>query len=185
MSSPRQRLSLILSPLAIGFAVAACGGSTGTPDAASTTLDVPLPSIPPVGSSPATTPTSSPALSPEALDASTYESLTPRDFALLVKDPDVSTGRKVIVSGRVTQFDASTGPSGFRADTGSDPQDVRANGVNSIVNAPDPTILANVVKDDRVTMWCQVQGTETYDDVMGGKMTVPVFSVYILKENGS
>lgn len=46
-------------------------------------------------------------------------------------------------------------------------------------------ILANVVKEDQVTMWCQVQGTDTYDDAMGGKITVPTFSVYIIKDNGS
>jgi hypothetical protein len=57
--------------------------------------------------------------------------------------------------------------------------------VNAIVSALDPTILANVVKGDHVTMWCQVQGTYTYNDVMGGKMTVPTFSVYVIKDNGS
>jgi hypothetical protein len=100
-----------------------------------------------------------------------------------VKDPNANAGRKVIVSGVVTQFDASTGRSEFRASTGADPQDAHVNSVNAIVNAPDPTILANVVKADQVTMWCQVQGTYTYDDVMGGKMTVPAFTVYIIKDN--
>jgi hypothetical protein len=53
------------------------------------------------------------------LGPSTYENISPRDFAVLVKDPDVSKGRKTIVYGVVTQFDAATGtaniPCGYRS----------------------------------------------------------------------
>jgi hypothetical protein len=71
------------------------------------------------------------------------------------------------------------------ARSGANADDVAESSVNAMINAPDPTILANVVKEDQVTMWCQVQGTDTYDDAMGGKITVPTFSVYIIKDNGS
>jgi hypothetical protein len=170
--------ALVAIGLAIG--VTACSGGTEQPGGTSAPADASSSASPVVAAPPP-----APAVSPEDLDASTYESLSARGFALIAKDPNANKGRKVIVSGVVTQFDASTGGSDFRANTGAIPQEVRVNPVNTIVNAPDPTILANVVKGDQVTMWCQVQGTYTYDDVMGGKMTVPVFSVYIIKDNGS
>jgi hypothetical protein len=181
-----MEVRVVLAAIAIGGAVTgitACSTTQGQPGGVSppvaapstiwTTVDPPQTDTPTVPTEDTST------VSPEDLDASTYETLSPRDFALLVKDPDSNKGRKVMISGVVTQFDAATGPSDFRARTGADPADVS---VNAVVSAPDPTILANVVKGDHVTMWCKVQGTVTYDNVMGGKITVPVFTDYIIKE---
>ena len=42
-----------------------------------------------------------------------YQSIPPRDFDLLMKDPDSAEGRKIIVYGVVTQFDAATGTDRF------------------------------------------------------------------------
>ena len=105
-------------------------------------------------------PPSTPSVSPEDLDPSTYQSLSPRDYAVLVKDPDSNKGRKIIVYGVVTQFDAATGKSELRANTAAQPGD---HSQNTMIEAHDPSILANVVQGDAVTMWCQVQGAETYD----------------------
>ena len=63
--------------------------------------------------------------SAQDLDPSTYQPISPRDYALLVKNPDAAKGRKLIVHGVVTQFDPATGTSDFRADTGADPMESR------------------------------------------------------------
>ena len=79
------------------------------------------------------------------LDPSTYTSLSPRDFALLAKNPEAWKGRKVVVYGLVTQFDAATGPSSFRADTDALPHtDGYDYDQNTWITARDPGILTDV-----------------------------------------
>ncbi|OQZ89347.1 hypothetical protein BST11_17965 [Mycobacterium alsense] len=116
------------------------------------------------------------------MDAATYQAISPRDYALLVKDPESNKGRKIIVYGVVTQFDAATGNAEFRANTGAQPDDYLQ---NTMIDAQDPSILANVVQNDIVTMWCKVRGADTYKTTMGGELTVPRFWVYIIKDAGS
>jgi hypothetical protein len=134
------------------------------------------------GSSPSNPAPSTPTVSPADLDPSTYQRLSPRDYALLVKDPDANKNRKIIVYGVVTQFDAATGNSELRATTGAQPDDYAT---NTIIDAPDPSIVANVVKKDEVTMWCKVKGSLTYKMQNGGETTVPQFLVFIIKDAGS
>src|SRR5262249_6229584 len=130
-----------------------------------------------------TSPTSTtPSVSPEDLDPSTYQSLSPREYALLIKDPDSNKGRKIVVYGIVTQFDTATGKSEFRANTGAQPGDYSQ---NTMIDAKDPSILANVVKQDIVKMWCEVRGSTTYDTTNNGHLTVPQFWVNIIKDAGS
>lgn len=141
----------------------ACGGSTNV--SGGTKTSTPPPST----------------VAPEDLDPSTYQSLSPRDYAVLVKDPDSNKGRKIIVYGVVTQFDAATGKSELQAKTGAQPGDYSQ---NTMIEAHDPSILANVVRGDAVTMWCQVRGAETYKTQNGGQRTVPKFWVNIIKDAG-
>jgi hypothetical protein len=145
----------------------ACGGSTNVSGGTATP--------------PPSTPVNPPSLSPQDLDPSTYQSLSPRDYALLVKDPNSNIGRKIVVYGVVTQFDAATGKAQLRANTGAQPDDYLQ---YTIIDALDPSILANVVQRDAVTMWCKVKGSGTYDPIFGGRMTVPEFWVYIIKDAG-
>jgi hypothetical protein len=123
-----------------------------------------------------------PTVSPEDLNPSTYEALSPRDFALLVKDPDANKGRKIILYGVVTQFDTDTGQSSFRANTGAEPSDTQQ---NTIFYAHDQSILTKVVAQDAVKIWCQVDGTETYKTTQNGELTVPKLWVNIIRDNGS
>jgi hypothetical protein len=116
------------------------------------------------------------------LDRSTYEAVSPREFALIVKDPDSWAGRKIVVYGVVTQFDAATGPTVFRADTGpapvSDPNDYDQ---NTLITAHDSGMVANIVENDIVTMFVEVQGAFTYDTQIGGSTTVPAVLVNIIE----
>jgi hypothetical protein len=159
--------------------LSACASAPPPPSASSSSTSIPWSfdsSIPP------TTDTPTPAVSPEDLDPSTYQAISPREFALLVKDPDASTGRKIILYGIVTQFDTDTGQNSFRARTGADPSDYRQ---NTIFYAHDQSILSQVVAHDAVEIWCQVNGTETYKTTINGQQTVPRFWVNIIKDNGS
>ena len=153
-----------------------------------------VPSTP--SSSAATPPTQDEAQAREAerrraeqaarLDPSTYTLLTQRDFALMAKNPDAWQGRKIIVYGVVTQFDAATGPSSFRANTAATPQaDEYDYEQNTYITARAPGILANVVEDDWVTMYVEVEGSYTYDTQIGGSTTVPAMWVNIINPTTS
>ena len=116
------------------------------------------------------------------LDRSTYESVSPREFALMVKNPDSWAGRKIVVYGVITQFDAATGTTAFRADTGpapvTDPYDYDQ---NTFITAHDAGIVANIVEKDMVTMFVEVHGAYTYDTQIGGSTTVPSLLVNIIE----
>ena len=122
------------------------------------------------------------------LDPSSYEVISPRDYAVLVKNPDAARGRKLVVYGYVTQFDAATGTAGFRANTAAAPSSAWYDyDVNSIVNAPagQSNILTNVVEGDLVTMNVEVVGAYSYDTQIGGNTTAPQFQVNIITVTGS
>jgi hypothetical protein len=159
-------------------ALSGCGGQSRPPSASTTDTVWDR-----VGSAVAAAPTTTtPVVSPEDLDPATYEAITPREFALLVKNPDASIGRKVVLYGLVTQFDTGTGQDSFRARTGAEIGDYRQ---NSIFYAKDPSILSQVVARDAVTIWCKGNGTETYKTTHNGVETVPKFWVNIIKDAGS
>ncbi len=95
----------------------------------------------------------------QRLDPSTYNAISPHDYAVLLKDPDAHKGEKIIVYGVVTQFDSQTGTSEFRADTAAEAQDDRFGyDQNTLIKASDPSILKDVVKDDFVQMYSRSKG---------------------------
>lgn len=118
--------------------------------------------------------TTTEATDPDRENPAAYELLTERDFALLVKDPDAAEGRKIVLYGVVTQFDAATGTSQFRADTSP----IQADSVyeydqNTVVEARNANTVAEVVEDDVVKMYAEVAGSYSYDTQIGGRTTVP------------
>ena len=120
------------------------------------------------------------------LDPSTYKAITPRDFSLIVKDPDSHQGEKVVVYGVVAQFDAATGKDTFRAFTGAvEKEHASQYEQNTIVEASDPSIVKNVVENDMVTMWVEVAGADSYDTQIGGNTTVPKIDVNIIQVTGT
>lgn len=119
------------------------------------------------------------------MDRGTYEQISDRDFAMLVKNPDTAKGRKLVIYGYVSQFDSATGTNTFRAETGANPQDRYYNyDQNTIVTGLTPT-FADVVEDDMVTMYVEVLGSYSYDTQMGGNTTVPKFFANIIDVTGS
>lgn len=114
------------------------------------------------------------AADPDRENPAAYEVLSERDFALLVKDPDSAEGRKVVLFGVVTQFDAATGTRQFRADTGpAQLESTYAYSQNTAVEARDSALVADVVEDDVVKMYVEVTGSVSYDTQIGGRTTVP------------
>ena len=114
--------------------------------------------------------------------------LTEREWKLLVKDPDAHTGERIIVFGYVTQFDAATGDTKFRANIDGI---ARANwldyNVNSVmgVHTGEESLLADVVNDDMFTATVLVAGSWTYDTQIGGTTTVPLFVIQEITVTGS
>ena len=121
-----------------------------------------------------------PTVDPSDLDPMTYQAISPRDFAILAKDPDSARGRKIVIYGAVTQSDAAMGNKAFRATVMGRPHADHVYQINSVVEANDPTVIANVVEGDQVTMYVKVGGTTTYYTQLGGKATVPLFLVNVI-----
>lgn len=120
------------------------------------------------------------------LDPNTYESISDRDFALFAKNPDTYKGRKLTLYGIVTQADAATGNKMFLARTAGSPQDASYSyDQNTIVTAVDPTLIADVVEDDFVTLHVEVLGSQSYDTQRGGNTTAPKVQVNIVTVTGS
>jgi hypothetical protein len=100
----------------------------------------------------------------------------------MVKNPDSWAGRKIVVYGVVTQFDSATGSTAFRADTGPSPMtDPYDYDHNTFITAHASGMVADVVEEDMVTMFVEVQGAYTYDTQIGGSTTVPALLVNIIE----
>lgn len=118
-------------------------------------------------------------------DRSTYEGISERDFALLVKNPDGFVGRKFVLYARVSQFDSATGPSTFRADAAASPQEYWGLYGENVVVTGSAQLLTNVVEDDLVTMYVEVAGAYSYDTQIGGSTTAPKLTVNIIDVTGT
>ncbi len=117
---------------------------------------------------------------------SSYEDIGARDFALVAKNPDQHTGKKYVLYGYVSQFDAATGDSAFRASAGADRADEWYEyDTNVLVQADSAALLANVVQDDIVKMYVVGAGDFSYDTQIGGNTTVPMFKVNMIEVIGS
>lgn len=119
-------------------------------------------------------------------DPASYEQLTARDFALIAKNPDAAVGRKVVVYGRVTQFDSATGTTQFLARTAPFvPDSVYDYDQNTMIVGDTAALIRDVVEDDLVTMHAEVLGSFTYDTQAGGSTTVPKLKVNLIEVTGS
>ena len=103
-----------------------------------------------------------------------YSNISERDWALIAKDPNGNSGRLIVVYGYITQFDAATGLSQFRADV---------SGVNSRTTygftgdntflSGDAALLRNFVAKDYFMAKVIVRGSKTYTTTLNGSITVP------------
>lgn len=126
--------------------------------------------------------------SPAAAPLAPHREITAREWELIAKDPDAHEGERIIVYGRVTQFDAATGTEQFRAsiDGVDHPEE---NGyfefdTNTVLNG-DAALLAEVVTDDLIKAEVTVEGSISYETAIGGSLTVPVLQVDSIQVTGS
>lgn len=106
-----------------------------------------------------------------------YTKLSDRDWAKIAKNPDAHSGDSVVVYGVVTQFDAATGPDGFRADVSGTRQDSAYQYDTNTLMYGTVQVLAGLVEGDEFRAWVTVEGAETYDTTVGGRVTAPVLDV--------
>ncbi|MBM2620687.1 hypothetical protein JIG36_34820 [Actinoplanes sp. LDG1-06] len=109
----------------------------------------------------------------------TYKELDARTWLTIVKDPDAHSGDRILIYGRIAQFDAATGADRFLALTGPTPyQD------SSVVAAAfrgNPKLLKNFVKDDLFQANAVVLGTTAYRTLDGVTTKVPDLRIKSIK----
>lgn len=117
-----------------------------------------------------------------------YQALTAHAWAEIAKDPDSHAGEAYIVYGEVTQFDAATGSSAFRADVGGVrqyPDEVGfVNYPTNTVLDGDAAMLGPVVEKDLFTAKITVVGSLSYDTQIGGSTTVPELQISSITVTG-
>lgn len=118
---------------------------------------------------------------PTLLDPATYEAITEREFAIILKNPREHTGRRIILHGTVRQFDTATGPNSFLAEVGATPPAGRFDNTESALIIGAPATLERFVAKDKVTMHVLVDGQMTYTSAAKIEITVPQFQVGIIQ----
>ncbi|MFC9519014.1 hypothetical protein ACFTSD_25060 [Nocardiaceae bacterium NPDC056970] len=109
---------------------------------------------------------------PADLDTASYETLTPRDYALIAKNPTKNIGKRIVVFGKVSQFDSATGPNLFMANTAAEPKSDLWGLETSAVVTGKSGLFDDVVADDVVKIWATVTGDWTYDTALNFERTV-------------
>ncbi|MGJ5671692.1 DUF2510 domain-containing protein (plasmid) [Rhodococcus aetherivorans] len=122
----------------------------------------------------------------ERTNPASYEQVNTRDFALIARDPSAARGRKLVLYGYVSQFDSATGTNQFRASVDSQPLGSWYEyDHNVVIKAGDRGLVANVVEDDLITLWVEVDEPLTYDTTLGGSTTVPSFRLNMIEVTGA
>ncbi len=110
-----------------------------------------------------------------------FKSISQRDWQLIAKDPEGAKGQFVKVFGKITQFDAATGLTSFRADiAGVNVTDAYGFwlGADNTFLIGNPTDLKYFVNGDKFIANVKVVGAYTYTTTLNGKLTVPELQVY-------
>ena len=117
-----------------------------------------------------------------------YQAIDSQTWLEIVKDPDAHNGECLTVYGEVTQFDAATGTSGFRANVGGVEQTPEYGFVDYPTNTTlvgNASTLSNVVEQDLFTANVIVLGSYTYQTQIGGQTTVPQLQVDSIQVTGN
>ncbi len=104
--------------------------------------------------------------------------ISERELALIVKDPDAHKGEIFKLWGEIAQFDSATGVDAFRAYVSHTRQKYWATYGEHVKLKGEKAMLADFIKDDIFTATVEVSSTNTYDNVMGGGNTVPLFIIH-------
>lgn len=121
---------------------------------------------------------------PPAPDADAdYPILDSREFAKVVKDPEVAKGRLLTLYGRVIQFDTTTGPetflcycSGERIVKKDGPKMLQFSENRACVKG-SREVLADVVEGDFFEAGAAVAGVFSYENGLGSSVNCPEFAI--------
>lgn len=127
-------------------------------------------------------------LDPALTIPSSFDRVTARQWKRIARDPDGHVGEGIVVYGRVTQADASTGTTAIRADVDG----VRHRGEYGYLDYDTNTILSDdtgelddVVEDDIFRAKVVVAGSFEYETAIGGETSVPLLLIQDLRVIGS
>lgn len=175
-----KKLSIISGIILVIFTLIGIGSVNNTPTSNTTSTNTASDSSDDTSAAISTQPSLPPCTSYQTIDSQTWLEV--------VKDPDSYKGRCYTVYGEVTQFDAATGTSEFRADVGG----VRQTPSYGYVSYPTNTYLTGdantlkpVVEKDLFTANVMVLGSYSYDTQIGGNTTVPQLQVDTITVTGT
>ena len=117
------------------------------------------------------------------LDATTFQEITSRELSLYLKDPERHAGQRLVLYGTVRQFDSVTGPESFLANVSAVPNSEVSETESALIYG-DKALLGPIVEGDTVKMHVKLLGTMSYENAVGGEMTLPSFSVHIAEVTG-
>ena len=115
-----------------------------------------------------------------------YENLTQRDWKLIAKDPEGNKNRYIKIFGKITQFDAATGTSQFRADIAGTLEEIVGAyfyGDNTFLTGTSQS-LKDFVAGDKFQADVRVTGAYTYTTTLNGQMSVPMLAIFAIKRVG-
>jgi len=119
--------------------------------------------------------------------ASAYQTITKRDWALIAKNPAKHKGKKISVYVHIWQFDSLTGDNQFLGDV--DVQNKLSSGYwsggTTSLLIGTSSMLADYVEDDVVKISAVVLGTYSYSTKIGGTNNVPKLQIKAIKYLGS
>lgn len=167
---------VIIAALAgIGAAVEEAGDTVVVAPADEAAADVENPADAPVEDAGAEAP---PA------DPSSFEALTPEAWAEIVRDPSAHEGDAISVFAEVFQLDANTGAEAFLANAGaSQPAGEFELDDLAFVSAPGDG-LAQVAEGDVIRVDAVIDGSQSYDTLMGAENTVVSLRAVAIEQVG-
>ncbi|WHU45088.1 DUF2510 domain-containing protein [Gordonia sp. L191] len=118
-------------------------------------------------------------------DRTNYMTVSSREWQIIAKNPDSHVGELYVVYGRVVQADSGTGQSTIRINTNGEQVEQYDYDINTVVTEGDPGRFNEIVEDDLVQMWVEVDGSTTYDTTMGGSITAPSVTAHMIERYGT
>ena len=120
---------------------------------------------------------------PTLTHPATYQEIDSRDFALTVKNPWANKDRRIILHGKIFQFDTATGPDRFLANVGTSASGIGNDQTAQFIGMSEE--LDSLVEGDEVTLYVVVDGEYSYTSTADDKLTVPQFQIGIIETAGS
>ncbi|MBS2989062.1 DUF2510 domain-containing protein [Rhodococcus erythropolis] len=115
-------------------------------------------------------------------DPSTYEEISDRDFALVVKNPWANKDRRIILRGTIFQFDTVTGPDRFLAKVGTSTIGIGNNQTAQFIGMS--TELDSFIEGDEIVLHVVVDGEYEYTSTSDKYTAVPRFQIGIIQRVG-